>query len=103
MSKKPKRKGPMSKFVVKVSMYEAWAAVAICTILVWFEKDISYLINIVTVSWAGYELVKSGYIWMAKNEHVAEIKAKYANTNNEEITEYLDQKSGEIEAEGQSY
>ena len=102
MSKQPKRKGPMSKFVVRASMYEAWIAVAICSVFVWFEKDISYLINIVTVSWAGYEIVKTAYIWMAKHEHIEEIKSRNAN-NKEELNEYLDQQLSELESEGQSY
>lgn len=71
-----KKNGPMSKFVVRASMIEAWISAIVCIIFCWFDKDISSLVTFMTVSWGGYELVKGAYIWMAKNEHVEAIRKR---------------------------
>jgi hypothetical protein len=44
---------------------------------VWFDKDVSAIAILASLSWGGYRLVQNFYIWMAKNEHIMDKKLEY--------------------------
>lgn len=43
----------------------------------WFDKDVSSLVTVAALIFAGYRVLASFYIWMAKNEHVMDKKIEY--------------------------
>lgn len=96
-------KGPLSKYVVLASQFEAWLCAIVCIVYAWFDKDISSLITIVTVSWAGYELVKGAYIWMAKAEHIEDLKTERIKISKElgvsDDDEFLDAMSESLKSD----
>ena len=45
--------------------------------MVWFDKDVSSIAILLSLSWGGYRILQNFYINMAKAEHLYEMKLKY--------------------------
>lgn len=94
MSKKKKERPfiPFSKRTILSSKYESYILSLVLIIMVWFDKDVSSIAILLSLSWGGYRVLQNFYIWMAKHEHIYEMKLKYkkkglSNDNFEEETE----------------
>lgn len=90
---------PFSKSVVLYSRFECYIITAILLLFVWFDKDVSSLTELITVSWVGYNGLKGLYIWMAKNEHMYDKKISLIKITKslEEATNIIDEISSEGE------
>ena len=72
-----KNKLPFSKKTIEAARWESYAVAIVLIILVIFDKDISSLAILASLSWGGYRMVQSFYLWMAKHEHIMDKKLEY--------------------------
>ena len=72
-----KNKLPFSKTTVLAARYESYLVAILLFVFVWFDKDVSAIAILASLSWGGYRLVQNFYIWMAKNEHIMDKKLEY--------------------------
>lgn len=72
-----KNKLPFSKSTVLAARYESYIVAILLFLFVWFDKDVSSIAILASLSWGGYRLVQNFYIWMAKNEHIMDKKLEY--------------------------
>lgn len=70
-------KKPFSKTTVHAARYESYIVAILLFVFVWFDKDVSAIAILASLSWGGYRLVQNFYIWMAKNEHIMDKKLEY--------------------------
>ena len=68
---------PFSKTTVLAARYESYLVAILLFVFVWFDKDVSAIAILASLSWGGYRLVQNFYIWMAKNEHIMDKKLEY--------------------------
>lgn len=68
---------PFSKTTVLAARYESYIVAILLFLFVWFDKDVSAIAILASLSWGGYRLVQNFYIWMAKNEHIMDKKIEY--------------------------
>ena len=68
---------PFSKKVVTAARYEFYLVAILLFIFVWFDKDISSLAILASLSGAGLSAIRSFYLWMAKHEHIMDKKIEY--------------------------
>lgn len=68
---------PFSKTTVLAARYESYVVAILLFLFVWFDKDVSAIAILASLSWGGYRLVQNFYIWMAKNEHIMDKKIEY--------------------------
>jgi hypothetical protein len=68
---------PFSKTTVLAARYESYIVASLLFLFVWFDKDVSAIAILASLSWGGYRLVQNFYIWMAKNEHIMDKKIEY--------------------------
>jgi hypothetical protein len=68
---------PFSKTTVLAARYESYIVAILLFLFVWFDKDVSAIAILASLSWSGYRLVQNFYIWMAKNEHIMDKKIEY--------------------------
>lgn len=68
---------PFSKTTVLAARYESYLVAIFLFLFVWFDKDVSAIAILASLSWGGYRLVQNFYIWMAKNEHIMDKKIEY--------------------------
>ena len=64
---------PFSKKTVTAARYESYIVALLLFLFVWFDKDVSSIVILASLSWGGYRMVQNFYIWMAKNEHIMDI------------------------------
>ena len=83
-----KNKLPFSKGVVNAARYESYLVAILLFAFVWFDKDVSSIAILASLSWSGYRLTQNFYIWMAKHEHLMDKKIEYKKLGLE--TENLD-------------
>jgi hypothetical protein len=76
-NKAKKVKLPFSKTTVLAARYESYIVAILLFLFVWFDKDVSAIAILASLSWGGYRLVQNFYIWMAKNEHIMDKKIEY--------------------------
>lgn len=88
---------PFSKQTVTYARLEAYIFSLILIFMVWFEKDVSAIAIVLSLSWAGYRLLQCFYINLAKHEHLMDKKIEYKKLGLE--TESLDEELIEIESE----
>jgi hypothetical protein len=67
------------KDIVLASRYESYILSVILIILVCFNKDVSSIAILLSLSWGGYRMVQGLYIWMAKHEHLLQMELEYKN------------------------
>lgn len=72
-----KIKLPFSKATIVAARYESYVIAALLFLFVWFEKDVSSIAILASLSWGGYRIVQNFYIWMAKHEHIMDKKIEY--------------------------
>ena len=72
-----KAKLPFSKSTVLAARYESYLVAALLFVFVWFDKDVSSIAILASLSWGGYRIVQNFYIWMAKNEHIMDKRIEY--------------------------
>lgn len=72
-----KFKLPFSKSTIIAARYESYVVAILLFVFVWFEKDVSSVAILASLSWGGYRLVQSFYLNMAKHEHLMEMKLNY--------------------------
>lgn len=77
MSKEKKCKLPFSKGVVAAARWEFYLVALALFTFVWFDKDISSLTILASLSAAGLSATRSFYLWMAKHEHLMDKKIEY--------------------------
>ena len=68
---------PFSKTTVLAARYESYIVAVLLILLVWFDKDVSAIAILASLSWGGYRAVQSFYLWMAKHEHLMDKKIEY--------------------------
>lgn len=68
---------PFSKSTVLAARYESYIVAILLITLVWFDKDVSAIAILASLSWGGYRAVQSFYLWMAKHEHLMDKKIEY--------------------------
>lgn len=88
---------PFSKQTVTYARLEAYIFSLILIVMVWFEKDVSAIAALITVSWATYRGLCAMYLWMAKHEHLMDKKIEYKKLGLE--TESLDEEINILETE----
>ena len=88
---------PFSKKTVTYARLEAYFFSLVLIIMVWFEKDVSSIAGLITVSWAGYRALGSLYLWMAKHEHLMDKKIEYKKLGLD--SEMIDEELMETESE----
>ena len=71
------KKLPFSKKVVTSAKFEAYAVTFLLFFFVWFDKDVSSIAILASLSWAGLSVCRNFYIWMAKHEHIMDKKIEY--------------------------
>lgn len=76
-NKKETAKLPFSKSTVLAARYESYIVAIMLIALVWFDKDVSAIAILASLSWGGYRAVQSFYLWMAKHEHLMDKKIEY--------------------------
>ena len=76
-----KNKLPFSKKTIEAARWESYIVAIVLIILVIFDKDISALAILASLSWGGYRAVQSFYLWMAKHEHIMDKKIEYKKLN----------------------
>lgn len=85
------------KDIVLASRYESYILSLVLILLVCLNKDVSSIAVLLSLSWGGYRMVQGLYIWMAKHEHLMQMKLEYRKLGldpegiNEEIQELNDQ------------
>jgi hypothetical protein len=67
------------KDIVLASRYESYILSIVLILLVWFNKDVSSIAILLSLSWGGYRMVQGLYIWMAKHEHLLQMELEYKN------------------------
>lgn len=72
---------PFSKSTVLAARYESYIVAIMLIALVWFDKDVSAIAILASLSWGGYRAVQSFYLWMAKHEHLMDKKIEYKKLN----------------------
>ena len=72
-----KNKLPFSKSVVTAARWESYIVAVLLFVFVWFDKDISSIAILASLSWSGYRMVQSFYIWLCKHEHLMDKKIEY--------------------------
>ena len=77
IKKEKSNKLPFSKTTVLEARYESYLVAVLLFLFVWFDKDVSAIAILASLSWGGYRLVQNFYIWMAKNEHIMDKKIEY--------------------------
>ena len=77
LMKKNNNKLPFSKGVIKAARYESYLVAILLFVFVWFDKDVSSIAILASLSWGGYRMVQSFYLWMAKHEHLMDKKIEY--------------------------
>ena len=65
------------KDIVLASRYESYILSLILILLVCLDKDVSSIAILLSLSWGGYRMVQGLYIWMAKHEHLMQMKLEY--------------------------
>ena len=88
---------PFSKRTVLSSKYECYILSVILIIMVWFDKDVSSIAILLSLSWGGYRILQNFYINMAKAEHLYEMKLKYRKAKLDDSN--LDEETEEFENE----
>ena len=88
---------PFSKQTVTYARLEAYVFSLILIAMVWFDKDVSAIAALITVSWATYRALCAMYIWMAKNEHLMDKKIEYKKLGLE--TDAIDEELNILETE----
>jgi len=88
---------PFSKRTVLSSKYESYILSVILIIMVWFDKDVSSIAILLSLSWGGYRILQNFYINMAKAEHLYEMKLKYRKAKLDDSN--LDEETEEFENE----
>lgn len=84
---------PFSKKSVLAARYESYVVAILLFLFVWFGKDVSAIAILASLSWGGYRMVQSFYLWMAKHEHLMDKKIEYkklglnSDSLDEEISE----------------
>ena len=68
---------PFSKTTVLAARYESYIVAVLLFLFVWFNKDVSAIAILASLSWGGYRAVQSFYLWMAKHEHLMDKKIEY--------------------------
>lgn len=68
---------PFSKYTIMSARYESYLVALLLFIFVWFGKDVSSIAILASLSWGGYRIVQSFYIWMAKHEHLKQMEIEY--------------------------
>ena len=81
MKNKKNNKLPFSKSTVVAARYESYIVATLLILLVWFDKDVSAIAILASLSWGGYRAVQSFYLWMAKHEHLMDKKIEYKKLN----------------------
>ena len=83
---------PFSKSTVLAARYESYIVAIALIILVLLDKDVSAIAILASLTWGGYRMVQSFYLWMAKHEHIMDKKIEYqknkldtSNLENEEF------------------
>lgn len=71
------KKLPFSKATVSAARYESYIVAILLFAFVWFERDVSSIAILASLSWGGYRMVQSFYLWMAKHEHLMDKKLEY--------------------------
>lgn len=72
-----KNRLPFSKATVMAARYESYIIAALLFIFVWFEKDVSSIAILASLSWGGLRAVQVFYLNMAKHEHLLDKKIEY--------------------------
>lgn len=88
---------PFSKKTVTYARLEAYVFTILLGIMVWFDKDVSAIAVVLSLAWAGYRLLQTAYINMAKHEHLMDKKIEYKKLGLE--TDVIDEKLYEVESE----
>lgn len=70
-------KKPFSKSMIVISRFECYIISLVLLAFVWYNKDVSSVSVLASLSWGGYAAIRSLYIWMAKHEHVMDKKIEY--------------------------
>ena len=68
---------PFSKKTVLAARYESYIVAIILFVLVLIDKDVSSVAILASLTWGGYRMVQSFYLWMAKHEHLMDKKIEY--------------------------
>lgn len=68
---------PFSKASIVAARYESYIIAILLFVFVWFDKDVSSIAILASLSWGGYRMVQSFYLWMAKHEHIMDKKLEY--------------------------
>lgn len=68
---------PFSKKTVLAARYESYTVAIILVLLVLMNKDVSSIAILASLTWGGYRMVQSFYLWMAKHEHLMDKKIEY--------------------------
>lgn len=90
-----KEKLPFSKSTVMAARYESYIIAILLFIFVWFDKDVSSIAILASLSWGGLRAVQVYYLNMAKHEHLMDKKLEYKKHGLE--TYELDEELEEIE------
>lgn len=77
MKNNNKPKLPFSKSVVTAARWEFYLIALMLFVFVWFDKDISSLAVLASLSAGGLSTIRSFYLWMAKHEHLMDKKIEY--------------------------
>lgn len=88
---------PFSKKSIVYARLEAYIFSLILIALVFYDKDVSAIAPLITVSWAGYRALGSIYLWVIKHEHLMDKKIEYKKLGLE--TDMIDEELSEIESE----
>lgn len=95
VNEKKKNKLPFSKSTVMAARYESYIIAALLFVFVWFDKDVSSIAILASLSWGGLRAVQAFYLNMAKHEHLLEQKIEYKKFSLD--TSNLDSELEEIE------
>lgn len=68
---------PFSKSTILAARYESYVVAFLLFLFVWFDKDVSSIVVLASLSWGGYRITQNFYIWLAKNEHLMDKKLEY--------------------------
>lgn len=87
-----KSKLPFSKATINAARYESYIVAFLLFVFVWFDKDVSAIAILASLSWGGYRAVQSFYLWLAKHEHILDKKIEYMknNINTERLDSEID-------------
>lgn len=88
---------PFSKKTVLAARYESYIVAIILFVLVLLDKDVSSIAILASLTWGGYRMVQSFYLWMAKHEHLMDKKIEYKKMGLD--TSILENEEFELESE----